>query len=145
MQDITPTKGWQAGDYVYVDNSYETNGGSWKVWKRDSLGSFTFEDALGINTDLADRKNDNEDFGANLALSTDTRYLAVTAKGAERVLIYERPRATDGISMYAQIVPGIKNSAGDDEFGTYWSNWYSDEVRRRSNNRYILCKSYIWY
>ena len=118
LQNITPPKGWQTGDYVYVDNSYETNGGSWKVWKRDALGIYTFEDALGINTDLADKKNDNEQFGANLALSTDTRYLAVTAKGAERVLIYNRPRSTDDISMYAQIVPGIKNTTNDDEFGS---------------------------
>jgi len=118
LQDITPIKGWQTGDYVYVDNAYETNGGSWKVWQRDSLGVFTFEDALGINTDLADKKNDNEEFGANLALSTDTKFLAVTAKGAERILIYNRPKASDDISMYTQIVPGIKNTAGDDEFGT---------------------------
>ena len=117
LQDITPPKGWQTGDYVYVDNSYETNGGSWKVWKRDALGVFEFQDALGINTDLADKKNDNEQFGGNLALSTDTRYLVVTAKGAERVIIYNRPKATDDITMYSQIVPGIKNTAGDDEFG----------------------------
>ena len=120
LQDITPNKGWQSGDYVYVDNAYETNGGSWQVWQRDALGTFTFQDALGINTDIADRKNDNEEYGGNLALSTDTKFLAVTAKGAERLLIYNKPKDTDPIAMYTQIVPGIKNTTGSaaDEFGT---------------------------
>ena len=119
LTNIVPSKGWRENDYVYVDNNYETNGGLWQVYKRDSLGNFELADisTLPLNSDLSDAKIDDEEFGHSMSLSKDTRWMAVGSANKERILIYNRATSIDPIINYSQIVPDIKNAAADDEFG----------------------------
>ena len=117
ISTITPPKGWEVNDYVYVDNNYETNDGSWQVYKRDALGNFEVQGSLSLNTDLSDAKADDENFGHDITLSNDGKWMAVGSPNKNRVLIYNRPTLNDPIINYQQLTPDLANSAADDLFG----------------------------
>ena len=115
IESITPTKGFQIGNYVYVDNNYNEqypNNGLWKVYQKSvdtdyTIGEQTFSDELSQDGETA----------TAIAVSDNNLYLGVGAPGSNKVFVYLRGNVTDDFTLRNDIELDIGNTANDDRFG----------------------------
>ena len=115
LDTITPDKGFQIGDYVYVDNNYEEqypNNGLWKVYQKSKNTDYTTTDFSFTSQEEA-----NGELGTSIAVSTDNLYLASSAPGVNKVFVYLRSTTAENLRLRNDITLDIGNSDASDRFG----------------------------
>lgn len=115
VDDITPTKDFKVGDYVYVDNNYTSQypaSGKWKVYQK----SLSTEYTIGDQTFTGEEETGAE-LGTAIAVDDTNLYLAATAPGVNKTFVYIRNSTSNDFYLRNTIFLDIANSAGDDRFG----------------------------
>ncbi len=115
LDTIEPSKRWQFGDVVYVDNDYTTNGGLWKIYQKSTVSNaYTYKP-----DDVFDEViTASAEFGKKLAVSSDGLYLAVGAPGDNQLHVYRRPDTASSFALRNTIDHTQNNDDDDDAFGT---------------------------
>ena len=124
IDTVLPDKDFATGDYIYVDNSYTTSDGLWKVYQKTENTQYEYNEL----TTLSDGVTPQANYGNSVAVSTDDNYIAVGSPGTNDVFIYKRPIAfdsttVDNFALNTQFtLPYLNDSAinagiGNDNFG----------------------------
>lgn len=113
INTIVPSKGFNNGDYVYVDNDYQNGNGTWKIYQKQEKSQYE------RNTDDSFTQVLSADGQAGSAMITnDTGTVAaIGVPGSNRVFVYYRSSRDKSFTLRNEIALDIGNTAEDDLFG----------------------------
>ena len=140
IDTVRPHKGFAIDDYIYVDNSYTTSGGLWKVYQKSQTTEYEYNPL----TELSDGVTPQAKYGNSIVVSSDDNYFAVGSPGTNTVHLYKRPIAFDSTTVdnFAQItaitLPYLNDSTvtagiGNDNFG--------EKVKATTNNDRVFASA----
>lgn len=113
ISSIIPPKEFDIGDYVFVDNDYETGEGTWKIYQKTETSQYERNQDASFNQTL----ESNGKAGSGLFVNSTGTIAAVGVPGSNKVFVYYRSSRNKSFTLRNEIGLDIGNSAGDDLFG----------------------------
>ena len=113
INTIEPAKGFNAGDYVYVDNDYKNGNGTWAIYQKQQKSQYE------RNTDdsFSQVLSANGEAGSDIIVNDTGTVAAIGVPGANKVFVYYRSSRDKSFTLRNEVGLDIGNTANDDLFG----------------------------
>ena len=113
IDDIRPLQNFVENDYVFVDNGYSTNTGSWSVYQKNDATAYKRNFDKLFDQQIIDGGK----FGSSIVASTQGVDVAVGTPGVNKVNIYRKRTTLSSLQIRNEITLDYGNTAADDNFG----------------------------